>query len=113
MEPFSERHPAYSQRCSYLEPIVVEWNDAAHVGGWQDLNIPEDFPTPMPVVTRGYFLEVKDGFLLMTSDIANHSNHGLLGWGIQAIPTSIVTSISTRKESPSEKLVRLKRKLWL
>ncbi len=67
----------------------------------------------MPVVTRGYFLQVKNGYLLMTTDIANHSNDGLLGWGIQAIPVSMVTSMSAREESLSEKLIRLKRKVWL
>lgn len=94
-----------------LRPIVVEWRDACTMAGWHMLEVAEKH-TPMTVVDSGYFVAIVDGYLIIAPRYAHHPEQGPLVDEATAIPMSEVISISPRKETAKERLLRLKEKLF-
>jgi len=93
-----------------LQPIVVEWRDAATNHGWAILDEARKWE-PMPVVDRGYFVGIYDDRLLIAPRYADHPDTGILVDEVTAIPMSEVVSISPRGETMKERLMRFKAKL--
>lgn len=91
-----------------LQPIVTEWRDATTLHGWKLIDEAVNLAAPIPVSDRGYFIGIKNDHLLITPRYARHPDAGLLVDELTAIPMSEVISISPRKETMRERLVRLK-----
>jgi hypothetical protein len=89
-----------------LQPIEVEWEDASWLPRWHSL---EDAMTltPSVIATRGYFVNMDKGRLVMCQHYGRQQGVMLCG-SITSIPIQNVTAIMPRRESMREKLIRLK-----
>ena len=91
-----------------LQPVDVVWIDAAGHGPWITLDEAKEFK-PSPVVSRGYFISIDDEFLTIVGH-RGRVRGVLMVAQTTSMPLRNLISISPRKESLREKLLRLRSK---
>lgn len=90
-----------------LQPIEVIWEDASWIAGWHTIAQGSAL-TPSEITTRGYHIAIANGNLLVAQHHGNHKVNGAMVANVTAIPMCNIKSITPRRESFKEKLVRLK-----
>lgn len=89
-----------------LQPVEVLWEDTAWLARWHSIEEAMTL-TPADIVTRGYFL-FADGDCFVFCQHYGKVSGQLHCASITSIPMKNIKSISPRRESLKEKLVRWK-----